>query len=206
MGVYALPSDPARPLICVDEGGKQLQRQVREPQSARPGQPAKEDYTYGRNGAANFFMVCAPHLGWRQAWSTETRTAHDFAHAIRRVIDEWFPAAEKIVLVTDNLNTHTKAAFYATFPPAEAHRLVSRLEWHYTPKHGSWLNMAELELAVLARQCLNRRIPDQTTLDEELQAWCDARNTTETPLRWTYTIDDARRTMVPVYPILQQDS
>lgn len=151
-------------------------------------------------------MVSAPHLGWRQAWSTETRTAHDFAHAIRQVIDVWFPTAEKIVLVTDNLNTHTKAAFYNAFPPAEAYRIVSRLEWHYTPKHGSWLNMAELEMAVLARQCLNRRIPDRATLDQELTAWCTARNDAGIPLRWTYTIADARRTMAAVYPIPQQDN
>ncbi len=183
-----------------------MQRHLRAPQPAQPGRPAKEDYTYGRNGAASFFMVCAPHLGWRQAFCTETRTAHDFAHAMRRVLDEWYPTAETIVLVTDNLNTHTKAAFYAAFPPAEARRLVSRLEWHYTPKHGSWLNMAELELAVLARQCLNRRIPDRATLDQELAAWCTARNATGTPLRWTYTLADARRTMAFVYPHPQQDN
>ena len=168
LSVYAAPPDPARPLICFDEGGKQLQRQVRPPVPARPGQPAREDYTYERNGAANLFLACAPHLGWRQVWSTSQRTATDFAEAVRWLVDEAFPAAERIVLVTDNLNTHTPAAFYQAFAPTEARRVVAKLEWHYTPKHGSWLNMAELELAVLSRQCLARRIPDRETLDHEV--------------------------------------
>jgi DDE superfamily endonuclease len=201
LSVYAAPPDPARPLICFDEGGKQLQRQVRPPVPARPGQPAREDYTYERNGAANLFLACAPHLGWRQVWSTSQRTATDFAEAVRWLVDEAFPAAERIVLVTDNLNTHTPAAFYQAFAPTEARRVVAKLEWHYTPKHGSWLNMAELELAVLSRQCLARRIPDRETLDHEVRAWSSARNDAATTLRWTFTLDEARVRMEYVYPV-----
>jgi len=206
LAVYARPIDPLRPLVCFDEGGKQLQRDVKDLIPIAPGRPARQDYTYGRNGAANMFMACAPYLGWRQVWSTEQRTATDFAHAIRRVVDEAFPAAERIVLVTDNLNTHTPAAFYHTFPPAEARRLVAKLEWHYTPKHGSWLNMAELEMAVLSRQCLKRRIPDRTVLETELAAWSKARNEAGTKLSWSYSMDDARINMAHVYPIPQQDN
>ena len=161
LAVYARPLDPDRPLVCFDEGGKALQRHVRAPIPAGPGRAAREDDTYARNRAANLFLACAPHLGWRQVWSTEQRTATDFAEAIRWLVDEALPQAETIVLVTDNLHTHTPAAFYKAFPPAEARRLVAKLEWHYTPKHGSWLNMAELELAVLSRQCLRGAFPTE---------------------------------------------
>jgi hypothetical protein len=146
-------------------------------------------------------ICCAPHLGWRQVWSTSQRTATDFAEAVRWLVDEAFPAAERIVLVTDNLNTHTPAAFYQAFAPTEARRVVAKLEWHYTPKHGSWLNMAELELAVLSRQCLARRIPDRETLDHEVRAWSSARNDAATTLRWTFTLDEARVRMEYVYPV-----
>lgn len=206
LAVYARPIDPKRPLVCFDEGGKALQRQVRTPIPAGPGRAAREDYTYARNGAANLFLACAPHLGWRQVWSTEQRTATDFAEAIRWLVDEAFSEAETIVLVTDNLNTHTPAAFYKAFPPADARRLVAKLEWHYTPKHGSWLNMAELELAVLTRQCLDRRIPDQPTLDSEVRAWSDARNEAGTKLRWTFTMEEARVRMDHVYPVSVYDN
>ena len=206
LAVYARPIDPARPLVCFDEAGKQLQDHARPPQPAAPGQAAKEDSTYHRHGAADVFLACAPHQGWRQAWSTEQRATPDFASAVRRVVDEWFPTAERIVLVTDNLNTHTPAAFYRAFPPAEARRLVAMLEWHYTPVHGSWLNMAELELAVLTSQCLDRRIPDRATLDRELQGWCDERNAAATTISWTYSLDDARINLAHVYPIPQPDN
>jgi hypothetical protein len=206
LAVYARPIDPKCPLVCFDEGGKALQRHVRTPIPAGPGRAAREDYTYARNGAANLFLACAPHLGWRQVWSTEQRTATDFADAIRWLVDAAFPDAERIVLVTDNLNTHTPAAFYKAFPPAEARRIVAKLEWHYTPKHGSWLNMAELELAVLTRQCLARRIPDQPTLDSEVRAWSEARNAAGTTLRWTFTLDEARVRMDHVYPVSVHDN
>lgn len=205
MAVYARPPDPDRPLVCFDEGGKQLTRHALPPQPLTTHHPAREDYTYERNGAANFFLACAPHLGWRQVWITAQRTAIDFAHAMRRVIDEGFPTAERIVLVTDNLNIHRPAAFYAAFPPAEARRLVAKGEWHFTPTHGSWLNMAELEIAVLTRQCLTRRIPDRATLQTEAQAGSAHRNASGTPLRWTFVIDEARQTMGHVYPVLQPD-
>ncbi len=201
LDVYARPPDPARPLICFDEGGKELRADARPPVPPAPGQPRREDYEYRRQGAANLFLACAPHRGWWQVWSTPQRTAPDFARAIQRVLDEDLPEAERIVLVTDNLNTHPAAACSQTFAPAEARRLVARIEWHYTPKHGSWLNMADLELSVLARQCLARRIPDQATLDGELDAWVAARNTAGTTLRWTFALDDARQTLAHVYPI-----
>jgi DDE superfamily endonuclease len=206
LSVYTAPPDPARPLVCFDEGGKQLQGHRRPPQPAAPGQPEREDYTYVRNGAANLFLACAPHLGWRQVWSTPQRTATDFAQAIRWLIDAAFPDAERIVLVTDNLNTHTPAAFYQSFAPAEARRLVAKLEWHYTPKHGSWLNMAELELAVLSRQCLARRIPDRAALEREVQAWSAQRNQAGVTLRWSFTIDDARARLENVYPVPVHDN
>ena len=206
LSVYAAPPDPARPLVCFDEGGKQLQGHQRPPRPAGAGHRRREDYTYVRNGAANLFLACAPHLGWRQVWSTPQRTATDFAQAIRWLIDAVFPDAERIVLVTDNLNTHTPAAFYQTFAPAEARRLVAKLEWHYTPKHGSWLNMAELELAVLSRQCLARRIPDRATLEREVQAWSRARNDAGVTVHWRFTIDEARARLDNIYPVPVHDN
>ena len=201
LAVYARSVDPRRPLICFDEGGNQLQSHSIPPIPMQPGRTTREDYLYGRHGTANLFMACAPYLGWRQVWTSEQRTAIDVAHAIRRLIDEWFPTAERIVLVTDNLNTHHPAAFYHAFPPTEARRLVAKLEWHDTPKHGSWLNMAELELAVLARQCLDRRIPDRETLEREVSAWCHARNLAGTTITWSYSLTEARRTLPHLYPI-----
>lgn len=206
LAVDARPVDARHPVICFDESAKQLHGQARAPRPPTPGNPAREDYTYRRPGAATLFLACAPHLGWRQVWSTPQRTAPDFARAIRRVLDEDFPAAERIVLGTDNLNTHTAGAFYQTFAPAEARRLLERIEWHYTPKHGSWLNMAELELAVLARPCLDRRIADQATLDAALAAWSTARNAAGTTLRWTFTLENARTVLPHVYPVPEPDN
>jgi hypothetical protein len=203
--VYARPLDPARPVICLDEGGKALHREVRPPQAARPGQARREDSTYARNGMVSLFLACAPQLGWRQVWSSDQRASVDFAAVVRRLVDECFPQAATIVLVLDNLNTHRPAALYAAFPPAEALRILNRLEWHYTPKHASWLNMAELELSALQRQCIADRIPDRATLDARLDAWTAERNQAPVPIHWRYTIEDARRTMRHVYPIPQQD-
>lgn len=199
--VYARPVDPARPLVCFDEAGKALTRAVRAALPARPGHGAREDTEYERNGSANLFLCCAPHLGWRQLRVTAQRTGIDFAHALREVVDVHFPQAERIVLVLDNLNTHRPAALYHAFAPHEARRILARVEWHFTPLHGSWLNMAELEFSVLARQCLARRISDRETLAQEVAAWVAARNAAAIPIDWRFTVDDAREKLAHVYPI-----
>lgn len=199
------PPDPRRPLVCFDEAGKELRAHLRAPLATTPGQPAREDSEYARHGSANLFLACAPHLGWRDVRVTARRTAVDFAHAVRELVDQAFPDAERVVLVTDNLNTHTPAAFYQAFPAPEARRILARLEWHYTPTHGSWLNMAELELSTLARQCLARRIPDRATLAAEIAAWIAARNQARVRIQWRFGIDDARHTLAHCYPVPEQD-
>ncbi len=206
LAVYARPVDPRRPLVCFDEGGKELVAQVTPPLPVEPGRPAREDHAYLRQGAANFFLACAPYEGWRQIQVTARRTAVDFAQAVRDLVDQHFPDAERIVLVTDNLNTHTPAAFYQAFAAPEARRILQRLEWHYTPKHGSWLNMAELELSALARQCLARRIPDQATLAREAAAWVAARNQRHVRIAWRFGIDDARVKLAHCYPTPELDT
>ena len=203
---YGRPPDPRRPLICFDEGGKELVAHVAPPLPAAPGQPAREDAAYLRGGAANLFLACAPHLGWRDVRVTERRTAVDFAPAIRDLLDGPFAAAAAIVLVTDNLNTHTPAAFYQAFPAPEARRLLERIEWPYTPKHGSWLNMAERELSALARQCLARRIPDRATLKREVAAWVAQRTRAQVRIDWRFGIADARKTLAHCYPIPSLDA
>ncbi|MEX2446211.1 MAG: IS630 family transposase [Dehalococcoidia bacterium] len=200
LAVYARPVDAARPLVCFDESGKDLKAHTRPPQPAVPGQPAREDSEYARHGSRNLFLSYAPHLGWRHLAVTERRTALDFAQAIRELVDDHFPDAECIVLVLDNLNTHTPAALYAAFPPAEAWRILQKLEWHYTPTHGSWLNMAELEWSVLSRQCLHRRIPDAATLATEVAAWVAARNAAHVTASWHFTKEDARQRLHWLYP------
>jgi hypothetical protein len=200
LAVYARPPDVARPLVCFDETSKTLRGHVRPPQGAAPGRPAREDSAYTRAGDANLFLACAPHLGWRQVRVTTGHTAVETAHALRELVDQQFPAAERIVLVTDNLNVHTPASLYATFPPAEARRIADRLEWHYTPTHGSWLNMAELELSALTRQCLDRRIPDRATLATECAAWVARHNAAPTPITWRFTLEVARIRLAHVYP------
>lgn len=200
LAVYARPIDPARPLVCFDEAGKDLKAHIRPPQPAGPGQIAREDSEYTRAGSRNLFLMYAPHLGWRQLTVTARRTAIDFAHALRQLVDVHFPMAERIVLVLDQLNTHTPAALYQAFPPAEAWRVLQKLEWHYTPTHGSWLNMAELDLSVLARQCLDRRIPDQTTLEAEIAAWVAVRNAQRCTTTWHFTTEDARQRLHWLYP------
>lgn len=205
LDVYTRPPDPARPLVCFDEGGKELQRDVRPPQPLCPGQPVRTDYEYARHGSANLFLWTAPHLGRRGVTVTAQRTARDWAHAMRDLVDVAFPEAERIVLVLDNLNTHTPASLYRTFPPAEAKRIWDKLELHNTPKHGSWLNIAELELSVLARQCLARRIPDQATLAAEVLAWATDRNTAQRGVRWHFTTAEARTKLAHLYPIIELD-
>jgi transposase len=200
LAVYARPLDPARPLVCFDEAGKDLKTHTRPPQPAAPGRDAREDSHYARAGSRNLFLACAPHLGWRQIRVTAHRTARDFAQALRALVDQAFPAAERIVLITDNLNTHRPAALYQAFPPAEAWRILERLEWHYTPTHGSWLNMAELEWSVLSRQCLARRIPDAATLEAEVAAWVQQRNAERLTTSWHFTQKDARQRLPWLYP------
>jgi hypothetical protein len=203
--VYARPPDPLRPLICFDEGGKELHSDRQPPQPMDQGHPARVDYEYVRHGSANLFLATAPHLGWRQVTTTERRTSIDFAVAMRDLIDGPFAEADCLVLVLDNLNTHRPSAFYEAFAPTEARRLLDKIEWHYTPKHGSWLNIAEIELSVLARQCLGRRLPDAATLGAEVTAWAARRNATQTGVRWHFTVDEARVRLHHLYPIPQFD-
>lgn len=201
--VYQRPYDENRPVVCLDEQSKQLTKETRVPVPAKPGQPAREDYEYERNGTANLFMMFEPLVGWRHVKVTERRTKIDFAEVIKELVDEHYGYAEKIVLVMDNLNTHKVASLYEAFEPSEARRLVEKLEIHYTPKHGSWLDMAETELSTLTRQCLNRRIPDMETLTSEAAAWETARNESEATVDWQFTTDQARTKLKRLYPSIQ---
>ena len=200
--VYHRPHDPDRPLVCLDETSKQLVAETREPLPMRRGQPARFDYEYKRNGTANLFMLFAPLEGWRHVKLTERRTAIDFAHVLRDLSDIHFARAAKIVLVQDNLNTHAPSSLYEAFEPTQARRIVERFEWHYTPKHGSWLNLAESELAVLASQCLDRRIEDAAALTREVAAWLARRNACHTKASWRFTTEDARIKLNSLYPSL----
>ena len=202
--VYARPFDANRPVVCADEGRKELRTTPRGELPAEPGKPRREDYEYAREGAANLFLMVEPLAGKRHVQVTDRRTSVDFAHFLRFISDEAYPNAEKIVLVTDNLNTHKPAALYEAFEPEEAHRLMQRFEWHYTPEHGSWLNMAEIELSMLERQCLARRM-DRDTLESEVPAWQEQRNTIQGKIRWQFTAQDARIKLRHLYPKLQQD-
>lgn len=203
LAVYARPVDPARPLVCFDESGKELQAHARPPEPLRPGCPAREDSQYIRGGSANLFLWCAPHLGQRGITVTERRTKLDWAEAMRELVDETFPQAECIVLVLDNLNTHTPASLYAAFPPAEAQRIRDKLELHYTPKHGSWLNIAELEFSALRRQCLDQRIPSKAALETAVAAWTTRRNATARTVDWQFTTADARIKLRRLYPVTE---
>jgi hypothetical protein len=200
--VYQRPHDPERPLVCVDETSKQLIAETRVPIAAKPGRAVRYDYEYRRNGTANLFMMFAPLEGWRHVKVTDRHTALDYAQVLKELSDVHFPNAKKIVLVQDNLNTHKSASLYEAFPPEEARRLVERFEWHFTPKHGSWLDMAESELAVLSSQCLDRRIPDQQALKDEVDAWESARNKKHARANWQFTAADARVKLKRLYPAL----
>jgi hypothetical protein len=204
LAVYTRPYDPKRPLVCMDETSKQLLREVREPLPVRPGQPARVDYEYAREGVANLFLFCEPLAGRRWVDVTEHRTKEDWASQIQQLVDRRHPQADGIVLVMDNLNTHTPAALYEVFPPAEAKRLADKLEIHYTPKHGSWLNIAEIELSVLSRQCLDRRVPDFATLAAEVAAWQERRNAAGGTVDWRFTTDDARIKLKRLYPSVHE--
>ena len=201
--VYQRPYEPNRPMVCFDEGTKQLVKDVRTPIPAVVGRPEISDYEYERNGTGNLFMMSEPLSGQREVLVTEHRTAVDYALAIRHLVDVCYPHADKIVLVHDNLNTHKPASLYEAFPPEEARRLIDKLEVHYTPKHGSWLNMAEIELGVLQRQCLNRRIPDLATLKSEVAAWQRARNSEQVKVNWQFTTADARIKLKRLYPVVE---
>jgi len=200
LDVYQMPRDPDVALVCLDEASKQLLQDSREPVPMKPGQPARHDYEYERQGTANLFMFFAPLEGWRHIKVTDRRTAADYAHALRELADKHFPDAKQIRLVQDNLNTHKPASLYETFAAEEARRLVKRFIWHYTPKHGSWLNMAESEIAVLIRQCLDRRIADRKTLAKETAAWQKRRNKHHAKANWQFTTADARVKLKALYP------
>jgi len=201
LDVYTRPYDPKRPNVCLDETSRQLLADVIPPQPLAPGVPAKEDYEYVRQGVVNLFMVCEPLRGWREVTVSDRRTRIDWAHCIKALVDVHYPDADTIVLVQDNLNTHTPASLYEAFPPAEAKRLADKLELHYTPKHGSWLNMAEIELGILAGQCLDRRLPDRATLEHEVAAWVARRNAAIKSIDWRFTTDDARFKLDHLYPV-----
>jgi hypothetical protein len=198
--VYHRPRDPERPVVCLDETSKQLIVETRTPIPAKPGRTARHDYEYERNGVANLFMMFAPLEGWRQVKVTDRHAVTDYAQALKDLSDTHFPHAVKIVLVQDNLSTHTPGSLYAAFPAAEVRRLVERFEWHYTPKHGSWLDMAESELGVLGSQCLDRRIPDKHSLISEVAAWQDHRNKHHAKADWQFKTVDARVKLKKLYP------
>ena len=201
--VYKLPYDPQHPLICMDEMPKQLLADKQELLPAQVGTPTRQDYEYKRNGVADLFIVFEPLQGKRFVEITEKRRKVEWATVMKQVAAVLYPQAEKIIVVLDNLNTHTPSAFYETFEPEEARRLVERFEFHFTPKHGSWLNMAEIELSALVRQCLDRRIPDTQTLAQEVQAWQQQRNDEVVKVRWQFTTNDARTKLKHLYPQIQ---
>ena len=200
LDVYTRPYDPKRPQVCMDETTKQLLEEIRDPLPIQPGQPERVDYEYRRQGVGDLFMFFEPLQGKWHVKVTDQRTRKDWAQAMRELSDIHYPQAEKIIVVLDNLNTHSPASFYETFEPDEARRLINRFEFHFTPKHGSWLNMAEIELSALARQCLSQRIPDQATLASEVKAWEKDRNSKVVKVDWQFTTADARIRLKHLYP------
>lgn len=200
LGVYARPYDPAHPVVCLDEPSRQVLGETREPQPVAPGVPARSDPEDVRGGVAQLFLVTEPLRGWRHVTVGERRTRLEFAQCIKALVDVQYPEAERIVLVMDQLNIHSTASLYAAFPPAEARRLAARLEIHQTPRHGSWLNMAELELSVLARQCLRQRLPNQAAMPDAVTAWGERRNAAMHTIDWPFTTEDARVKLRRLYP------
>jgi transposase len=201
LDVYERPYDSRRPVVCVDESNKTLHATPHGSLPVEPGQAQRQDYEYKRNGTLNLFMAVEPLIGKRSVSVTDRRTKQDFAEFLRYLSDEVYLQAETIILVTDNLNTHSPACLYERFEPAEARRLAQRFEWHYTPEHGSWLNMAEIELSVLSRQCLSRRMPDKRTLATEVSAWERDRNNVKVQIDWQFTTEDARIKLKRLYPV-----
>ena len=200
LDLYEEPYDPQRPVVCFDETSTQLLAETRPPLPAGPGKVRRRDYEYRREGTRNLFLACEPLAGWRQVMVTERRTMQDFAHQMRWLVDEAYPDVPVVRLVLDNLNTHRKASLYQTFPAAEARRIAKRLEFHYTPKHGSWLNMAEIEFSVLARSCLKQRIPSEEALRREVQALVKKRNAERATITWNFRTQDARTKLHRLYP------
>lgn len=200
LDVYQRPYDPSRPLVCMDEMSKPLISETRVPVPMTSGQPKKYDYEYERKGVNNVFMVYEPLIGERHVSVTDRRTKIDWAKCVKEIVDAYYPEAAKITLVMDNLNTHKPAALYEAFPPEEARRLLNQLEFHYTPKHGSWLNMAEIEFSALKRQCLDCRIPDQATLKQKIAEWEQARNARAVRVNWQFKTEDARIKLKRLYP------
>jgi hypothetical protein len=203
LAVYQRPPDPLHPVICMDETSKQLVGETRVALPAGPGQPQREDYEYERHGVANLFLFSEPLTGWREVQVTARRTRLDWAVALRDLSDRYYPAAERITVVLDNLNTHGPASFYEAFAPDEARRLAERFEFHYTPKHGSWLNRAEIELSVLSRQCLDRRIGEAEVLRREIGAWQQKRKAASKTIDWQFTTADARIKLKRLYPVIK---
>jgi transposase len=200
LDLYAEPPDPQRPVVCFDETPRQLIGEARVPIKAKPGKPARFDYEYVRNGTANVFVFVDTHRGWRHAKVTDRRTCQDFAECMRDLVDRHYPKADRIRVVLDNLSTHTQAALYESFEPAEARRVLRRLEFHYTPKHASWLNMVEIEIGVMVAQCLDRRIPDKKILTSEIAAWQRRRNAKKARINWLFDVTAARKKLGRVYP------
>jgi hypothetical protein len=203
LDVYQQPIDLTRPLICLDETSRQVLAETRAALPLAPGRAARHDPEYERQGVVNVFLVTDPRRGWRQVRISDRRTRLDWAGCIQELVDVHYPDAERIVLVLDQLNTHSPASLYEAFPPSEAKRLADKLEIHYTPKHGSWLNMAEIELSVLQRQCLNRRFSNRMTLEAEVAAWVAGRNAGTATIDWRFTTDDARIKLKRLYPVIQ---
>jgi hypothetical protein len=200
---YMLPYDARRPVVCFDEASRQLFGEVREPEPAEPGKHAKEDYEYERKGTCNLFMMCQPLRGWRHVRVTDRRTKRDYAECVKELVDVHFPEAEKILLVQDNLNTHSGGSLYELYPPEEALRILNKVEFHYTPKHGSWLNMAESEISIMSRQCLDRRMDCQTKVVNEVAAWQRKRNEKRIRVHWTFTLAAARQKLRKLYPTIE---
>jgi hypothetical protein len=202
LSVYIQPYDPKRPVVCLDESSKQLIGEVQQPIAMKIGEPERFDTEYTRNGVCNIFMAFEPLAGKRVVEVTEQRTAVDFAHQVKALVDTHYPTATTLVLVLDNLNTHSKASLYQAFPAEEAKRIADKLEIHYTPKHGSWLNMAEIELSHLSRQCINRRIESKAFLQTEVTAWMNERNNRKATMNWRFTVEDARIKLKRLYPLI----
>ena len=200
LDLYAEPYDPRKPVVCFDESSTQMLAHVRPPLPAAPGRPRREDYEYRREGTRNLFMTCEPLAGWRHVAVTQRRTREDFAHRMRWLVDEAYPDAEKVRVVLDNLNTHNWTSLYKTFPAAEARRIVKKLEFHFTPKHGSWLNMAEIEFSIFSRCCLRQRLPDEASLIREVSALEQQRNEAKAVIHWGFTTQDARTKLHRLYP------
>ena len=200
LDLYAEPYDPKRPVVCFDETSTQLLAETRAPMPPRPGRPQRQDYEYRREGTRNLFLACEPLAGWRHVAVTQRRTMQDFAQQMRWLVDEAYPGVPVVRVVLDNLNTHRTASLYETFPAVEARRIAKRLEFHYTPKHGSWLNMAEIEFSVLSRSCLRQRIPDQETLERQVQALVRERNAAQSIINWRFNTQNARTKLHRLYP------